>query len=134
MTGAVQRSTTHSNMAIAELQAKLQQSGESEWRKRHGKSNNASEEIRSLFNVSRCDNDNKWSAVMLKCILMTLKSVLFSCLSEEYNRSIIYEIVVVLNSILGKPVLDVFIKKVSCFAYKRLVYNLQVFVASTAKK
>lgn len=50
VTGIVQRSMTQSNMAIAELQAKLQQKGESDWRKRHN-SSNATEEIRSIYNV-----------------------------------------------------------------------------------
>lgn len=48
---AVQRSLTQSNMAIAELQAKLQQSGESEWRKRHLRISNTSEELRNIYNV-----------------------------------------------------------------------------------
>lgn len=51
---AVQRSLTHSNMAIAELQAKLQQSGESEWRKRHLRINNTNEELKNIYNVRVC--------------------------------------------------------------------------------
>lgn len=51
LSGGIQRSYTQGAMAIAELQARLQKSGESEWKKRQPKLNNASEEIKNLYNV-----------------------------------------------------------------------------------
>ncbi|KAJ3663054.1 hypothetical protein Zmor_007363 [Zophobas morio] len=75
---SIRRSQTQSAMprAIEEIQAKLQQSGESGWRKRVQQNNNSNDELRLL-------NMNRYNVSILSAYSGILVSTNTACLNTE---------------------------------------------------